>query len=224
METQKLLIIEDDIWIANSLKLYLQNSWYDVDTLNSWEKAVETILEWNYNLVILDINLPSKDWLTICKEVRVTNNTPIIMLTARSEDKIDWFELWADDYMSKPFSPRELIARIKSILRRLNTNQETQNSDWIIKINDIEIDHDKFLVYKNWEKIVFTKNEFDILYKIVSEDWKLVERETLMKDIIWYDNYAYDRTIDTHIKNIRKKLNDKDLILTIRWKWYRINK
>jgi len=223
MVNEKLLIVEDDTWIANSLKLYLENSWYYVDILNDWLNATQKITQWNYDLVILDINLPYKDWLTICKEVRAINNTPIIILTARSEDKIDWFELWADDYMSKPFSPRELIARIKSILRRLNTTTN-ENSDWIIKINNIEIDHNKFLVFKNWEKLILTKNEFDILYKIVSEDWKLVERETLMKDIIWYDNYAYDRTIDTHIKNIRKKLWDKDFILTIRWKWYRINK
>lgn len=223
MVNEKLLIVEDDIWIANSLKLYLENSWYCVDILNDWVNATQNIINWNYDLVILDINLPYKDWLTICKEVRAVNNTPIIILTARSEDKIDWFELWADDYMSKPFSPRELIARIKSILRRLNTSQ-IENNDGIIKINGIEIDHNKFLVYKNWEKIVLTKNEFDILYKIVSEDWKLVERDTLMKDIIWYDNYAYDRTIDTHIKNIRRKIWDKDFILTIRWKWYRINK
>ena len=91
-------------------------------------------------------------------------------------------------------------------------------------IKNITIDTDKFIIFKEWNKINLTKNEFDILKKIVSEDWKMVARETLMKDIIWYENYAFDRTIDTHIKNIRKKLGQKDLILTIRWKWYRLNK
>ncbi len=219
---EKILIIEDDIWISNSLKLYLENSWYEINILNSWENAVNEILENNYDIVILDLNLPVKDGITICNEVRKTNNTPIIMLTARSDDKINWLESWADDYMQKPFSPRELTARIKSILRRTKPI-EKQNGN-ILVIKNITIDTDKFIIFKEWNKINLTKNEFDILKKIVSEDWKMVARETLMKDIIWYENYAFDRTIDTHIKNIRKKLGQKDLILTIRWKWYRLNK
>lgn len=219
---EKILIVEDDIWISNSLKLYLENSWYEINILNSWENAVNEILENNYDIVILDLNLPVKDGITICNEVRKTNNTPIIMLTARSDDKINWLESWADDYMQKPFSPRELTARIKSILRRTKPI-EKQNGN-ILVIKNITIDTDKFIIFKEWNKINLTKNEFDILKKIVSEDWKMVARETLMKDIIWYENYAFDRTIDTHIKNIRKKLGQKDLILTIRWKWYRLNK
>lgn len=219
---EKILIIEDDIWISNSLKLYLENSWYEINILNSWENAVNEILENNYDIVILDLNLPVKDGITICNEVRKTNNTPIIMLTARSDDKINWLESWADDYMQKPFSPRELTARIKSILRR---TKPIEKQNWnILVIKNITIDTDKFIIFKEWNKINLTKNEFDILKKIVSEDWKMVARETLMKDIIWYENYAFDRTIDTHIKNIRKKLGQKDLILTIRWKWYRLNK
>lgn len=219
---EKILIIEDDIWISNSLKLYLENSWYEINILNSWENAVNEILENNYDIVILDLNLPVKDGITICNEVRKTNNTPIIMLTARSDDKINWLESWADDYMQKPFSPRELTARIKSILRR---TKPIEKQNWnILVIKNITIDTDKFIIFKEWNKINLTKNEFDILKKIVSEDWKIVTRETLMKDIIWYENYAFDRTIDTHIKNIRKKLGQKDLILTIRWKWYRLNK
>ena len=208
--------------ILNSLKLYLENSWYEINILNSWENAVNEILENNYDIVILDLNLPVKDGITICNEVRKTNNTPIIMLTARSDDKINWLESWADDYMQKPFSPRELTARIKSILRR---TKPIEKQNWnILVIKNITIDTDKFIIFKEWNKINLTKNEFDILKKIVSEDWKMVARETLMKDIIWYENYAFDRTIDTHIKNIRKKLGQKDLILTIRWKWYRLNK
>ncbi len=219
---EKILIVEDDIWISNSLKLYLENSWYEINILNSWENAVNEILENNYDIVILDLNLPVKDGITICNEVRKTNNTPIIMLTARSDDKINWLESWADDYMQKPFSPRELTARIKSILRR---TKPIEKQNWnILVIKNITIDTDKFIIFKEWNKINLTKNEFDILKKIVSEDWKMVARETLMKDIIWYENYAFDRTIDTHIKNIRKKLGQKDLILTIRWKWYRLNK
>lgn len=220
-----LLIIEDDIWISNSLKLYLENSSINVDLENSWLYWVEKILNWNYDLIILDLNLPWKDWVTICREVREKSNIPIIMLTAKNSelDKIMWLENGADDYVSKPFSPRELLARINTILRRTNQNSKEESNN-ILKFQDIEIDTEKIIVLKNSKEIPFTKNEFEILKKIILEDGKMVERETLMKDIIGYDNYAFDRTIDTHIKNIRKKLENKDIILTIRWLWYRLNK
>lgn len=220
-----LLIIEDDVWISNSLKLYLENSSINVDLENSWLYWVEKILNWNYDLIILDLNLPGKDWVTICKEVREKSNIPIIMLTAKNSelDKIMWLENGADDYVSKPFSPRELLARINTILRRTNQNSKEESNN-ILKFQDIEIDTEKIIVLKNSKEIPFTKNEFEILKKIILEDGKMVERETLMKDIIGYDNYAFDRTIDTHIKNIRKKLENKDIILTIRWLWYRLNK
>lgn len=219
---QKILIIEDNIWISNSLKIYLENSDFNIDIENSWENATQIILENSYDLIILDINLPVKNWITICKEVRLKSDIPIVMLTARDSelDKVIWLEIWADDYISKPFSPRELLARINSILRRSKWVLESRE---ILKIQDIEIDTKKITVKKNGTVISFTKNEFDILKKIVEEKWKMVDRDTLMKDIIWYDNYAFDRTIDTHIKNIRKKLQNKDIIITIRWKWYRLN-
>ncbi|MDP5039098.1 MAG: response regulator transcription factor [Candidatus Gracilibacteria bacterium] len=143
------------------------------------------------------------------------------MLTARSGDKINGLELGADEYISKPFSPRELIARIKSLTRRIGVNNL---KDDIYEIENIKLDIHKTIVIADGKEISFTKNEFDILHKLLKEDGNLVERETLMKDIIGYENYAFDRTIDTHIKNIRKKINNKDLILTIRGKGYRINK
>ena len=219
---QKILIIEDNIWISQSLKIYLENSWFEVYIENSWEKATEIIWKNQYDLVILDINLPVKDGITICREVRLTSNIPIIMLTARDGelDKIIWLEIWADDYISKPFSPRELLARMNSILRRSKNSVEPSD---ILKIQDIEIDTKKITIKKKGQEIAFTKNEFDIFTKIVQEKWEMVDRETLMKDIIWYDNYAFDRTIDTHIKNIRKKLENKEIIITIRWKWYKLN-
>ncbi len=220
----KILIIEDDIWISNSLKLYLENSFFDVEIENSGSYAVEKILSWKYELIILDLNLPGKDGMTICKEVRKTSHIPIVMLTAKNSelDKVIWLEIGADDYVSKPFSPRELLARINTILRRTFQTQKDENT--LLKFEDIEIDIQKILVLKNGKEIPFTKNEFEILKKIVEENGNMVERETLMKEIIWYDNYAFDRTIDTHIKNIRKKLENKDIILTIRWQWYRLNK
>lgn len=225
---RKILIIEDDKWISSSLKLYLENSNFDVFLHHEWYKAIDVILDVNPDLIILDINLPWKNGIDITREYRLLWNIPIIMLTARSGelDRINWLEIWADDYIAKPFSPRELLARINTIIRRIPENKESTiiiDESELIKLQNIEININKKTV-KKWNNIIsLTGNEYDILKKLFEENWKVVSREYIMKEIIWYDNYLYDRTIDTHIKNLRKKLDAKDLILTIRWEWYRIN-
>ena len=222
---KKICIVEDDLWISASLKLYLENSDFLVTTYNSWGGAYEFLESEKPDLVILDINLPVKDWVEVCKEVRVTSSVPIIMLTARSWeiDKITGLESGADDYIAKPFSPRELLARINSILRRSQDQSEEVNASKM-HYENVTIDLDKLEVSVAWEIVALTKNEYDLLEKIWKENGKLVSRETLMTEVIGYDNYVYDRTIDTHIKNIRKKLNNKDMIITVRGKWYRLNK
>ena len=219
---KKILIIEDDLGISGSLKLYLENSWFEVILYSTWEKAIEFIKETLPDLIILDLNLPWKDWIEITKELRETDNTPIVMLTARTSelDKIRWLEIWADDYVAKPFSPREILARINTIIRRISWLESASN---LIKIFDLEVDLEKKIVTKNNEILPLTSNEFEILKKLIEEKWWVVSRETIMKDIIWYDNYVYDRTIDTHMKNLRKKIGSSDYITTIRWIWYRLN-
>ncbi len=219
---KKILIIEDDLGISGSLKLYLENSWFEVILYSTWEKAIEFIKETLPDLIILDLNLPWKDWIEITKELRETDNTPIVMLTARTSelDKIRWLEIWADDYVAKPFSPRELLARINTIIRRVSWLESVSN---LIKIFDLEVDLEKKIVTKNNQILSLTSNEFEILKKLIEEKWWVVSRETIMKDIIWYDNYVYDRTIDTHMKNLRKKIGSSDYITTIRWIWYRLN-
>ena len=173
--------------------------------------------------MIIDINLPGKDGIDICKEIREQSNLSIIMLTARDSelDKVTGLEIWADDYIAKPFSPRELLARINTIIRRVEVKQK--NTSKTLSFNNISLDLDKKIVLIDDEKVVFTWNEFDLLKKIMEEDGKLVSREVLMTEVMWYDRYIYDRTIDTHIKNLRKKLGKKDIILTVRWEWYRLN-
>jgi len=222
---KKIFIIEDDIWIAGSLKLYLENSDFKVEVYNTGEWASEKILSTDIDLVILDINLPKKDGIEICREVRKESSIPIIMLTAKTWewDKIAGFDVWADDYIAKPFSPRELLARIQSILRRAK-NEKEENNENIIRYKKIEIHLEKNIAFLEGNEISFTKNEFDIFKKILSEDGRLVSREILMTEVIGYDKYMYDRTIDTHIKNIRRKIQDKNAIITIRGKWYRLNK
>lgn len=222
---KKILIIEDDKWISASLKLYLENSNFDCYIHDEWINAITVIKDINPDIIILDINLPWKDWIEITREYREDWIIPIIMLTARSSelDRINWLEIWADDYIAKPFSPRELLARINTILRRFNDSDIISDINSVAKKIWIEIDVNKKIVKKSWKTITLTSNEYDLLKKLLDEKGSVVSRETIMRDIIWYDNYIYDRTIDTHIKNLRKKLDWKDLILTIRWEWYRIN-
>lgn len=221
---QKILIVEDDRGISQSLKLYLENSSYEVFLQEDGDTAVQKFQDISPDLMILDINLPWKNGNEICKEIRTFSLTPIIILTARAGeiDKLKWFEIGADDYIAKPFSPRELLARIQSVLRRASAKAE-ESGNKMIKFKNLELNLDK-LTLKVWgEDVPLTKNEFDILKKILEENGKLVPRETLMKDIIGYSDYLFDRTIDTHIKNIRKKIGDKDIIITVRWEWYRLN-
>ena len=221
---KKIAIIEDDIGIATSLKLYLENSDFEVLTYESWDWAADFILSNTPDLVILDINLPVFDGIEVCKQVRIDSQVPIIMLTARwwEIDRVTWLESWADDYIAKPFSPRELLARIQSILRRTASSEDEDTN--VITFQNIKILRDKSELHVNNVPISVTKNEFDIMEKIFLEDGKLVSRDRLMKEVIWYENYVYDRTIDTHIKNLRKKLWGGEIILTVRWKWYRLNK
>lgn len=220
---KKICIIEDDIGISTSLKLYLENSDFEVLTHNSWDGAAQIVIQNSPDLVILDINLPVYDGIEVCKQIRIDSQIPIIMLTARGweMDRITGLDSGADDYIAKPFSPRELLARIQSILRR-SWSQDKDDMQ-VIRFKNIEIFRDKSELYVDGVSVPVTKNEYDIMEKIFLENGKLVSRDRLMKEVIWYDNYVYDRTIDTHIKNLRKKLWWWDVILTVRWKWYRLN-
>ncbi len=222
---KKILIVEDDIGISQSLKLYLENSDFSVLVHETWEWAVEAITKQSPDLVVLDINLPKKNGLEICSELRSISSVPVIMLTAQTgeTDKVAGLEVGADDYIAKPFSPRELLARIQSVTRRYENIEQAEDTN-ILRYKNIEVQLDKNTVFVDGNQVNLTKNEFDILKKVFEQDGKLVLRETLMKEVIWYDQYVYDRTIDTHIKNLRKKIGDKQAILTIRGKWYRLNK
>lgn len=220
---KKICIVEDDPWILWSLKLYLQNSAYKVATHDTGIWAIEFFQNENPDLIILDINLPWASGIEICTQYRKSSNVPIIMLTARwaEWDKVIGLESWADDYIPKPFSPRELLARIKTIIRRSSSgaiDTDVKKQDF----TSFSIDYQNKQVFVNDHDVDLTKNEYEIFEKICKAGGTLVTREFLMKEVIGYENYIYDRTLDTHIKNIRKKLKDTDLVQTVRWKWYKL--
>lgn len=227
---KKLLIIEDDTGISSSLKLYLMNSGFEVWIYHEWFGAIDEIKTFCPDLIILDINLPDKDGIQITKELRQFSSLPVIMLTARwsEEDRIEWLDVWADDYIAKPFSPRELLSRINTILRRIQ-DKNTKTSKIHENIDILEHKWIKILLstsqlYYNDLLLKLTSNEFNILVKLMQNIGETVSRKVIMKDVFGFDNYAADRTIDTHIKNIRKKIWVEDFIKTIRGQWYIITK
>lgn len=210
-----ILLVEDDTSIQTSLGLYLSNSGYSVLSAMNGLDVMPLLRTEKVDLIILDINLPGQDGKSLCREIRKDFSIPIIMLSARDaeEDKIETLESGADDYVSKPFSPRELLARVSAIFGRAKRteDQSKQATDWaeqngMLAIGDIRIDTRNYHVVIGGEEIRLTKTEFMLLEHLVRHVGTVVARETLMKEIMGYDNYLYDRTIDTHIKNIRKKL------------------
>lgn len=221
----KILLIEDDTGIITPLSLYIEQSGYNIITCENGNDAMELFVQEKPTLVVLDINLPGKNGIEICKEIRSISETPIIILSAREseDDKVMLLELGADDYVSKPFSPRELMARIATIIKRMENRKKSKSSK-IISMGNLYIDSKNFTVETTGNlPIRLTKTEFAILEYFAKNTDSVIKRESLMKDIIGYDNYLYDRTIDTHVKNLRKKIWESIEIETIRGIWYKIH-
>ena len=225
-----ILIIEDEIKIAELLKDYLIHAGYQAILLHSGENAIEQIQKEPPSLIILDIMLPGKDGMEICKEVRNFSNVPIIMLTARVDeiDRIIGLELGADDYVCKPFSPREVVARVKAILRRNTTSQELDiQASNLLKVGKLEIDTESHTAQYHGIPLKLTPNEFKILQTLLSKPNRIFTREELLLHAQGYQFQGYDRTIDTHIKNLRRKLADvepeKEIISSIYAVGYKLN-
>lgn len=213
----RILIIEDERKIATLLRDYLQQSDFQVTLMASGESAVEEIRRQPPDLVILDLMLPGKDGLTICREVRAFSDLPILILTAKVDevDRLVGLEIGADDYICKPFSPREVVARVKAVLRRTRPVVESQK----IESGVLTLDPDTRQVSVYGEPLHLTPNEFDLLKVLMSHPERVFERGDLIALVQGYDFEGYDRTIDSHIKNIRKKiavhLPDHQVIKTV---------
>ncbi|NBI06738.1 response regulator [Senegalia massiliensis] len=226
MSYKKILVVDDEEHIVELLKYNLENNSYNVITAFDGEEAYNKAIEESPDLILLDIMLPLLDGVEVCKKLKknkTSENIPIIMLTAKSEetDKVLGLEIGADDYMTKPFNIRELIARIKAVLRR--TNNSTESSKDILKVDNIIIDIESYEVKVDNEIIDLTFKEFELL-KLLSENRGKVLSRNFLLDKIWgYDFYGETRTVDVHIRHLRKKLNLKeDVIETIRGVGYKI--
>ena len=231
---QRILVIEDEMHIQELIKYNLEKSGYRVTLADNGHTGLAEALSNTHELILLDLMLPGLDGLEVCKRLRAdpkTKKVPILMLTAKSEelDKVLGLELGADDYITKPFSVKELIARVRATLRRLGEDREeptskVQSSN-LLKVRDIEIDKEKYEVKKGGDKLTLTLKEFELLRILIENQGKVMTRDFLLDKIWGYDYVGETRTVDVHIRHIRQKIHDEDssqpLIETIRGVGYR---
>ncbi len=206
---EKILIIEDEEELVKGLKLNLVLEGYDVTWALDGEDGLNKALKEAPDLILLDIMLPKKDGLEVCRELRQRNvTTPVLMLTAKGGevDKVVGLEIGADDYITKPFSLRELMARVKAHLRRGNTNEK--NTPSVYRFDDVEIDFIHFKVRRSGKEFDLTSLEVEILKYFVAHRGEVVTREALLDKIWGYETYPSTRTIDNHILKLRKKIEE----------------
>ena len=204
----KILIIEDELELVKVLRSYLDNAGFNVVTALRGDSGLTAWQNEKPDLVLLDLNLPGMDGIEIAKSIRKQDNTPIIMLTARVEDtdRIVGLELGADDYVTKPFSPREVVARVKAVLRRAQPVEDTVQK---VAVKDLEIDEESFKIKQAGKELDLTRTEFTIIMLMAQHPGKVYSRLQLLEVAQGVAYEGYERTIDAHIKNLRSKLNDK---------------
>ena len=201
----KVLVVDDDKNICEVIKMYLESSGYSIKIANDGKEAQEVFLNFKPDLVILDVMLPYVDGIDVLKWIKKDSETPVIMVTAKGEtfDKVLGLELGADDYIVKPFEPKELIARVKAVLRRYT--METENKE-TISYDNLVIDANSYsVVYKN-EEVKMPPKEFELLYYLASNKNRVFTREQLLCEVWGYDYPGDSRTVDVHIKRLREKI------------------
>lgn len=232
MQKQKILIVDDEEHIRELLKFNLNYSGYDTILASNGVEALKYAKDEKPDLVLLDIMIPEMDGIEVCKNIRAEKtlvNTSIIMLTAKSEelDKILGLELGADDYITKPFSIRELLARVKAVLRRNNISVSNRDESNVEEFGELKIDFERHEVMVDDKLVNMTLKEFELLEILVRNKGKILKRETLLDKVWGYEYIGETRTVDVHIRYIRKKIEKDDknprYIETVRGVGYRFN-
>ena len=231
MEKDRVLIVDDEEHIVELLKFNLENAGYTTITANNGIEAVELAVKEEPDLILLDLMLPGIDGLEVCKSVKSNkslSNTSIIMLTAKGEelDKILGLELGADDYITKPFSVRELLARVKAVLRRHRPIVEAKEEN-LLDFGRLKVDFERHEVLIDNKKINMTLKEFELLEILIKNKGKILKREVLLDKVWGYEYIGETRTVDVHVRYLRKKIEEDDknpkYIETIRGVGYRFN-
>ena len=206
MNEARILVVDDEEKMRHIIKVYLSNEAYAVDTASNGKEALDMVQQGQYDLIVLDVMMPEVDGWTVCRKIRQESSIPIILLTARGEeyDKIFGFDLGADDYLTKPFSLKELVARVRAVLKRYMEPNGKHQKD--IKIGVIEIKTMYKQVLLNDQETVLTPKEYELLYFLAKAPQIVYSREQLLNQVWGYDFLGDGRTVDTHIKQIREKL------------------
>lgn len=210
MEKRRILVVDDEQGIRDIIKEYVVKEDYEIVEAADGVEALNSIKSQEFAMVILDIMLPKLDGWTVCREIRKMSDMPVIMLSARGEeyDKLFGFELGIDDYLVKPFSPRELLARMKAIFARSDAKKAVAPVLNRMKMDGLEIDFDSHNVYLHQNQISLTPKEYDLLNFLVKNPNKVFSREQLLNLVWGYDFVGDDRTVDTHIKMLRESLKE----------------
>ena len=219
---KKILVVEDEKDIQNIIKAFLENAEYKVETADDGLDAINLIQKNNYDLILLDIMLPKIDGFTVCEMIRKNSNIPIIILTALTdeESQLKGFDKLADDYITKPFSMPVLLKHIEAIFRRTNNSNENTS---ILKYRNIILNTENYEVYVDNQKVTLTFREYEILKLFLENQGKVFTRDNILNSIWNYDYFGDDKIVNTHIKNIRKKLG-YEYIETVRGVGYKIDK
>lgn len=207
-ETRRILLVEDEKNIRDAVTAYLEKENYWVTAVEDGKEALDEFGRHNFDLIILDLMLPKITGERVCRVIRDTSDVPIIMLTAKGEveDRIIGLELGADDYLVKPFSPRELVARVRALLRRVHSDSEPQRE--VLEFGELTIDVSGHKVIVNGEVIDLTASEFKLLMTLSRYPGRVYSRMELVEKVLGYDFEGYERTIDSHVKNLRAKIGD----------------
>ncbi|EHC9966399.1 response regulator transcription factor [Staphylococcus pseudintermedius] len=230
---QRVLVVDDEQSIVTLLKYNLEQSGYVVEVAQDGEEALQKEKETKPDLIVLDVMLPKKDGIEVCKTIRSDKNqVPILMLTAKDDefDRVLGLELGADDYMTKPFSPREVVARVKAILRRssLVNHVQKEEEDEDIVIGSIRIRPDFFEVYRNDELLELTPKEFELLLYLVERQGRVITREHMLNSVWNYEFAGDSRIVDVHISHLRDKLEENpkqpQFIKTVRGLGYKLER
>ena len=204
----KVLIVDDDTNICELLRLYLEKEGYSTVIANDGEEAVEAFKNNSPDIILLDVMLPKLDGWQVCREIREHSQKPIIMITAKGEtiDKVLGLELGADDYLIKPFSPRELVARVRALFRR--AHQADEPAVEVLDFGDLVIDISGHKILVEGKEVDLTASEFKLLTTLARHPGRVYNRMELVEKVLGYDFEGYERTIDSHVKNLRAKLGD----------------
>ena len=210
--TIRLLVVDDEDRIRRLLKMYLEREDYMIDEAANGDDALELALSNDYDAILLDLMMPGKDGIEVCKELREKKATPVIMLTAKGEEvnSVQGFEAGTDDYIVKPFSPREVVLRVKALLRRASKTSYLQaegSTKDVIVFDHLTIDNDAHRVLADGKEVALTPKEYELLHFLAKTPDKVFEREQLLKEVWHYEFFGDLRTVDTHIKRLREKLN-----------------